>query len=387
MLKKKIYHVFNYIININADYKLLHTEFFTTMRLSPGLISRNGIAGSKIKDTWLTSANIAKLPIHQQERDFDPVAKTLHSQCRGPGFDAFSNSAPHLFVVVSLLSRVQLFVTPWTVARQAPLSVILPARILERVAISFCGGSSRPRDQTHVSCIGRWILYHWAAREVSPPSPSQTSVRPCHSPARTLHWLLVADSWVMDSEALSLTTERLWQREMGLEEVKGGELNLLRLQRHRLPMRRWIGDCTPGGPGGPELKMAGPPCEGAGGPESNPCGTPGLNGGRQAPQKIHELVRTCLLGFIPPEFSWLKSRLAVHLGTPFRPLSLRKHWPHARVSEWVLEERHPWDFCSQAWASLRQREVEIRRPHLGLTALWHALVCREAGRAWHRVTL
>ena len=26
-------------------------------------------------------------------------------------------------------------------------------------------GSSRIRDQTHVSCIGRWILYHWATRE------------------------------------------------------------------------------------------------------------------------------------------------------------------------------------------------------------------------------
>ena len=35
---------------------------------------------------------------------------------------------------------------------------ISPARILEWVAISFSRGSSRPRDQTHVSCIGR-ILY------------------------------------------------------------------------------------------------------------------------------------------------------------------------------------------------------------------------------------
>ena len=30
---------------------------------------------------------------------------------------------------------------------------ISQARILERVAISFCRGSSRPRDGTHVSCI------------------------------------------------------------------------------------------------------------------------------------------------------------------------------------------------------------------------------------------
>ena len=42
---------------------------------------------------------------------------------------------------------------------------IFEARILEQVAISFSRGSSRPRDQTCVSCIGRQILYHWAARE------------------------------------------------------------------------------------------------------------------------------------------------------------------------------------------------------------------------------
>ena len=35
------------------------------------------------------------------------------------------------------------------------------ARILKWVAISFSRGSFQPRDQT---CIGRWILYHWATR-------------------------------------------------------------------------------------------------------------------------------------------------------------------------------------------------------------------------------
>ena len=42
---------------------------------------------------------------------------------------------------------------------------IFPAKILEWVAISFSRGSSWPRDRTHISCIGRWILYHWAAWE------------------------------------------------------------------------------------------------------------------------------------------------------------------------------------------------------------------------------
>ena len=41
-----------------------------------------------------------------------------------------------------------------------PVRGILQARVLEWVAISFSRGSSQPRDQTHVSCIGRRVLYH-----------------------------------------------------------------------------------------------------------------------------------------------------------------------------------------------------------------------------------
>ena len=38
-------------------------------------------------------------------------------------------------------------------------------------------GSSWPREWTHVSCIGRWILNHWTAREVpSPPFLQYTTV-------------------------------------------------------------------------------------------------------------------------------------------------------------------------------------------------------------------
>ena len=42
---------------------------------------------------------------------------------------------------------------------------ISQARILKWVDISFLRESSRPRDQTRVSCIGRQIRYHWATRE------------------------------------------------------------------------------------------------------------------------------------------------------------------------------------------------------------------------------
>ena len=39
------------------------------------------------------------------------------------------------------------------------------ARILQWVAIFYSKGSSPPRDQIGVSCIGRQILYHWATWE------------------------------------------------------------------------------------------------------------------------------------------------------------------------------------------------------------------------------
>ena len=50
--------------------------------------------------------------------------------------------------------------TPWT-----SVHGILQARILEWVAMPFSRESSQPRDRTRVSCIGGWILYHWATRE------------------------------------------------------------------------------------------------------------------------------------------------------------------------------------------------------------------------------
>ena len=60
-----------------------------------------------------------------------------------------------------------------------PLSYSLPVssvhgisqvRILEWVAIPFSRESSQPRDQTHISYIGRWILYHKATWEAQSSS-------------------------------------------------------------------------------------------------------------------------------------------------------------------------------------------------------------------------
>ena len=45
-------------------------------------------------------------------------------------------------VCACVLSCVQLFAAPWTVACQAPLSIGFPSRILEWVSISYSRGSS-----------------------------------------------------------------------------------------------------------------------------------------------------------------------------------------------------------------------------------------------------
>ena len=141
------------------------------------------------------------------------------------------------FSSVQLLSHVQLFSTPWTAPRQASLSItnsrslpkpktpiwqplwafllkarswgpsepcaqllsrvwlfetlmdcspsgssvhgIFPARILEWVAISSSRGSSWPRDQTHISCTGRQVFYHW-------DTPGKSS-EPCPKLKKLLH--------------------------------------------------------------------------------------------------------------------------------------------------------------------------------------------------------
>ena len=75
---------------------------------------------------------------------------------------------PHA-CVFGHFSCVWLFVTPWTAAHQAPLSMgSLQARILEWVAVPSSRGPSLPRD-----CSSRGILYHWATRK--PPLPQDNS--------------------------------------------------------------------------------------------------------------------------------------------------------------------------------------------------------------------
>ena len=58
------------------------------------------------------------------------------------------------------------FVTPWTVAHQAPLSKGFPRQAYQsELPFPSPGDLPNSRDQTLILCIGRQILYHWATRE------------------------------------------------------------------------------------------------------------------------------------------------------------------------------------------------------------------------------
>ena len=67
-----------------------------------------------------------------------------------------------------LLSHSWLFVTPWTLAYQAPLSMGFSRQeYWSRLPFPPPGDSSQPRDWTCISYIGRWVLYHWTTWEAS----------------------------------------------------------------------------------------------------------------------------------------------------------------------------------------------------------------------------
>ena len=66
-------------------------------------------------------------------------------------------------------SHVQLFVTLWTVALQAPLPMGFP-RQEHWSGLPFPTPGDLPtQGLSRCFCIGRWILYHWSQRGSFPP--------------------------------------------------------------------------------------------------------------------------------------------------------------------------------------------------------------------------
>ena len=81
-------------------------------------------------------------------------------QCR-PAHSVLSWSFPHVHGSVNMPLLLLLFSSPGSSDPR-----MSQARILEWVVIPFSRGSSWPRHQTQVSCVGRWVLYHWAPNKL-----------------------------------------------------------------------------------------------------------------------------------------------------------------------------------------------------------------------------
>ena len=66
-------------------------------------------------------------------------------------------------------SYVQLLATLWTIAHWAPLSIEFSRQYWSRLPFPTPGDPPDPRIEppSPVSCIGRWILHHWATREAA----------------------------------------------------------------------------------------------------------------------------------------------------------------------------------------------------------------------------
>ena len=72
---------------------------------------------------------------------------------------------------------------------------ILQGRILEWVAIPFSKGSSRPRDQTQVSCVAGRLFTVWATREARDRLTRGNPLPSTPTPAVDLYW------WVRASKS------------------------------------------------------------------------------------------------------------------------------------------------------------------------------------------
>ena len=72
------------------------------------------------------------------------------------------------YVSLEFSSSVRVFCNPMNCSPPgSSVYATSQARILEWVAISSSRGSSRAWDRTHIPCISRRILYHWASPETS----------------------------------------------------------------------------------------------------------------------------------------------------------------------------------------------------------------------------
>jgi len=127
------------------------------------------------------------------------------------------------------------FAIPWTITHQAPLSMGFPREeYWSGVAIFYSRGSSWPGDQTHVSCIGKRILYYWATREAH-VSPKKDLKQHSHSSQVWVRWCTPHPSLQKSLEQRQkfLPLGRNWDGLKGQTQDSGKEMAQQKSQQSR----------------------------------------------------------------------------------------------------------------------------------------------------------
>ena len=130
------------------------------------MLLRFGDLSSQTRDQTRVSCNEVHSPNHWTAREFPGSQFSLAEGSLFQKSVLYSCCPPSTGVKVKvwkwkLLSRVQLFATPWTVQSMFTLQ----ARILEWVAFPFSRQSSQPRDRTQVFLIIGRFFSSWATEK------------------------------------------------------------------------------------------------------------------------------------------------------------------------------------------------------------------------------
>ena len=157
---------YSHNVSVMRTFKMIYSQQLSNIHNSVVNYSHYGAHYTPRTYSSYWSYNWKIVPfdhIHPKSYRLTPIRMALFQNTRDnedwPGCGGKEPSC----TLVCVLSCDLLFATPWSIARQAPLSTGYNTTILARVAISFSRGSSWPRDQACISCVccvGRWILHH-----------------------------------------------------------------------------------------------------------------------------------------------------------------------------------------------------------------------------------
>ena len=153
--------------------------------------------GSDGKESACNKGDLGSLPGSERtpgEGNGTPLQYSCLDNSIGQGARRAAVSA----CILSHFSRVRLSLTLWTVAFQALLSMEFSRQILEWVAMPSSRVSSRPRDQTFISC-----LLHWQASSLPLVPPGKPSLQSMGSER-------IGHDWATDmTEQLTLSLQYL----------------------------------------------------------------------------------------------------------------------------------------------------------------------------------